>query len=132
MICDCDGDPPLFYRSSVLRARGTHKCFECAGVISPGESYEYVAGKWDGEVESFRTCERCYDLRVWVKNSVPCFCWAHGNMLDDARAAIEAARRRAPDEARGLRFGFLRRKALIVRHVARVLTLAAPAREARP
>lgn len=76
----------------------------------PGETYERVFGVWEGNASRFRTCQKCVDLRQWVKNNVPCFCWAHGSMIDDAKEAIEAACERASEETRGLRFGFLRKR----------------------
>ncbi len=108
MNCACDYDPPSFYSRDVRRARKQHKCFECGGAIFPGDKYEYVSGKWDWFSE-FHTCSRCSDLRTWVTNNLPCFCWAHGNMLEDAREAVEDAHFRARDEVKGIRFGLARR-----------------------
>lgn len=114
--CSCDYDVPSFYSRSVHRAtRKSHKCYECAHVIVPGEKYEYVSGLWDGNFSYFKTCQGCIDLRTWVKNNVPCLCWAHGNMIEDCREAIEEAAYRAPEETVGLRFGFLRRKVMMDR-----------------
>jgi hypothetical protein len=107
--CYCDYDPPSFFRSHIARARKQHECYECRGPIRPGDQYEYAAGLWDGDFMTFKTCERCRDLRTWVKNNLPCFCWSYGNMRDDAAEAIEAARDHAPQETQGLKFGFLRR-----------------------
>jgi hypothetical protein len=107
--CLCDYDPPEFYRSVVRTARRSHQCDECPGTISSGERYEYVSGRWEGFFSTFKTCARCLDIRMWTKNNVPCVCWAHGNMIDDCKEAIDAAAWRAPEETRGLRFGFLRR-----------------------
>lgn len=106
--CTCDYDAPSFYSRAIRKARKEHKCEECSGVIRPGESYEYVCGKWEW-VDSFKTCERCVDIRQWVKNNVPCLCWAHGNMIEDCKEAVVEAQYRAKDETRGLYFGFLRR-----------------------
>jgi hypothetical protein len=61
---------------------------------------------------TFRTCEPCYDLRVWVKNNVPCLCIMHDNMDEEMTIAVDEARYRAPEETVGLKFGFLRRKVL--------------------
>lgn len=108
--CACDYDPATVYSSAVRTARKPHRCEECGSKIEPGGKYEYVFGIWEGDVSIFKTCEACLDLRQWVKNNVPCFCWAHGNMLEDARETIEEACFRAPLETAGLRFGFLRRK----------------------
>jgi len=46
------------------------------------------------------------------QNSVPCFCWSHGNLNEQMRDTIDDAAHRAGDEARGLRFGFVRRVVL--------------------
>lgn len=118
--CYCDYDLPEVWRSSVVKARKEYRCEECAYRIKPGEKYEYVWGIWEGCQGSFRTCAHCLELRRWVKNSLPCFCWAHGNLLDDCRNAIEDAYDRARDEVRGLRFGYLR---LRVKH-KRLMLLA--------
>lgn len=109
--CVCDYDPPSFYHQEIRKARKPHKCNECGTPILPGERYEHVRAKWD-YVDNLDTCERCLDIRQWVKNNVPCFCWAHGNMIEDAKEAVEEAHFRAPSETVGLRFGFLRRIAL--------------------
>lgn len=109
MSCYCDYDPASFYVRDIRRARKRHVCEECNGIISPGEKYEHVTGKWD-DVATFKTCSRCVDLRTWVKNNVPCFCWAHGRMLDDAHEAVLEAHYRAGEEVAGIRFGFLRRR----------------------
>jgi hypothetical protein len=107
--CYCDYDPPVFHSRAVRKARKNHKCYECRSPIFSGEQYEYVTGKWDGDIEVFKTCQHCVDLRIWVQNNVPCLCWGHGNMFDDLRDAIEDACDRAPSETVGLRFGFMRR-----------------------
>lgn len=78
-------------------------------MILPGDRYENVFGVWDGSASTFRTCERCYDLRVWVRNNVPCLCCMHGDADTGMKEAINEAYHRAPDEVVGLRFGFLRR-----------------------
>jgi hypothetical protein len=107
--CSCDYDCPEFYVAEHRRARTAHRCDECQRSIEPGERYEHVRGKWDGQVGSFDTCTRCLALREWVAAHVPCFCWAHGNLLDDA---IETARAYA-DQAPGLLFGAYRRELAI-------------------
>lgn len=111
--CYCDDDPPSVYISSTPRARKRYSCEECGSPILPGDHYEKVFGVWDGSAATFRTCERCFDLRTWVRNNVPCLCWMHGDGDTSMREAIADAYHRAPDEVVGLRFGFLRR--MIVR-----------------
>jgi hypothetical protein len=110
--CACDYDPAEFYFSEVRTARKSHVCEECAAPIMPGDKYEYVFGKWEGYVSIFKTCERCRDIRQWVKNNVPCLCWAHGTTIEDCKNAVDDAAHRAPTETAGLRFGLLRRIAM--------------------
>lgn len=109
MDCSCDFDPAEFYSSEMRRARKQYRCEECPGHILPGEMHEYVSGKWDGYFSAFRTCQRCVDLRQWVKNNVPCLCWMHGNSDESLKEAVDGAYRRARDEVTGLKFGLLRR-----------------------
>lgn len=110
--CYCDyGDVTTeFYVARIRKARKERRCYECNGVILPGDKYEYVSAKWDGEIDTVSTCEHCRDLRVWTKNNVHCLCVMHGNQDEENDAAIENAITRAPDETRGLKFGYLRRK----------------------
>lgn len=116
MDCYCDYDPPEFFSSSTPRARRAHKCYECSGAITPGERYERAAGKWDGYFSTFVTCERCYNIRTWVQNNLPCFCWAYGNVIDDAIEAVREAAFGAPAETAGLRFGLGRLLVKLRRH----------------
>lgn len=110
--CYCDYVPATFYKQEVRRARKQHRCEECCGIISVDEQYENVSGMWDGYIDTFKTCVRCLDIRVWVKNNVPCLCWQHQSMIEDCEEAIKEACWRAPDETKGLWFGFLRRRIL--------------------
>lgn len=87
--CHCDFEMPEFYMAAARLARTEHRCYECFRAIHPGERYETVASKYDGAFSSVATCSRCLALREWVQAHVPCFCWAHGSMLDDAKDAID-------------------------------------------
>lgn len=109
--CSCDYERPEFYARSTHRARVAHKCCECGVRILPGELYEVVRGKWDGDFGQFKTCCRCLALREWVVAHVPCSCWAHGNMREDVLTDAEHWGMQAP----GLLFGALRREVLIRR-----------------
>jgi hypothetical protein len=105
--CSCDYDAPAFYNKAIRRARKEHKCCECGGRILPGDQYEHVAGVWEGNFDTFMTCERCHDIWMWTKNNVPCLCWAHGNRIEDCKETIFGGPNNT--ETVGLRFGFLRR-----------------------
>ena len=104
--CSCDYDPPSVFSSKMVKARKQHRCDECRRRISAGERYSYVFGVWDGYANSFHICANCEEIRSFVSINIPCFCWAYGNMLEDAREAVEAAYMRARDEVRGLAFGY--------------------------
>jgi hypothetical protein len=110
--CYCDYDAPQAYYSKMRKARRPHRCCECPGRIKPGEMYEYHSGIMDGSPFDGHTCLRCVEIREWMKANVPCFCWAHGNMIEDARETAQSAHEQAGDEVAGLRFGLLRRIAL--------------------
>lgn len=112
MSCDCDVETASSYDCAMRTATGPLVCCECGGAIAPGETYEHVVGVWPAvsdAAETLHTCTACIDIRRWVAGNLPCFCWAHETMLDDAHEAVAAAARRAPDETAGLRFGLLRR-----------------------
>ena len=117
--CSCDyGDTPVFCSVAQPRARKSYHCDECGGPILPGEKYERVSALWyrGDDIDTIITCERCYDLRMWVKNNVPCLCIMHGNMDEEMSSAIDDAYDRACEEVVGLKFGFLRRKLMRDRH----------------
>jgi hypothetical protein len=62
--CCYDYDPPEFYRAVIRTARHAHRCCECGEEIAPGRKYECVTGKWDGRLDSFKTCARCVNVRT--------------------------------------------------------------------
>lgn len=66
MECACycdDGAAPEFLSTSFHTARKQRACSECGELIRPGDKYEYVRGKWDGEFDAFHTCVGCQRLR---------------------------------------------------------------------
>jgi len=51
--CSCvyvgpEEDGNEFLKEKMVVAKKDYKCGECHNVISIGEKYEYVSGKWDG------------------------------------------------------------------------------------
>ena len=80
MMCECrDYDPPAFLRERKVKANKPHECCECLGTIEPGKTYQNSSGKWDGRLETFRTCLGCLDLakRFGVT------CWCFGMLMDE-------------------------------------------------
>lgn len=123
--CYCDNDPPSFYKARIVKAKTRHVCDECGRPILMGESHEYAFGTYGGgENYTPRTCSHCLDIRRFVANNIPCFCWAHGGMLDAAHECVEDAYVRAGDEVRGVRFG-LGRLFIKARRAAKQARLAA-------
>lgn len=60
---DYDAERPDFYNQSMVKARKEHRCHECRDPILKGTRYEAVTGKWDGRVETYRTCVSCVEIR---------------------------------------------------------------------
>lgn len=112
MECYCDYELPSAYDARVVKARKSHACEECGRVIEAGEQYERASGIWDGDPpQTFKTCRHCLELRQYIAAHVPCFCWAHGNMIQDAIDTIE----NFESESAGLLFGAGRRLVAIRR-----------------
>ena len=61
--CDWDDGPAEFFEESNPIARKQHKCVECREMIQPGERYERVKGRWEGEYSSHATCIPCQRIR---------------------------------------------------------------------
>lgn len=54
---------PSFCNQIHRVAKKTHICTECGGEILPLDVYEYVSGKWDGDIRQFKTCTHCEQSR---------------------------------------------------------------------
>jgi hypothetical protein len=52
-----------FWDSKIVKARKPHKCYECRREIPVGAQYEYVAGKYDGDFFTHKTCLVCAEIR---------------------------------------------------------------------
>ncbi len=102
MGCSCDYDLPDFYDKRLVKARLPHYCSECGCVIAPGEQYERVSGKWDGEVYTFKTCRQCRQIRNEF-STMKCFCWAHGGLWEAVQEQLAEA-----DYTPGGKFSFYR------------------------
>lgn len=107
--CYCDYEPAEVYVQTPRLARKVHRCSECGKAIEKGEVYERVFAIWEGDPNDMPMCFHCLSLIEFVEASVPCFCWTHGNLHEDVRETVDAY----AHEADGLRFGWLRRQAMI-------------------
>jgi len=78
-MCCTDYDVPEFFQSTWHTARKEHRCCECRQPITVGQRYERIAGKWEGQFDTFSTCEKCADLRDSLNDVT---CPAIGNLVE--------------------------------------------------
>lgn len=68
----CDYDPPEFFWCRTPKARKEHKCGECGIKILKGEIYQVFTGKWDGNMDTYKSCLPCAQLYDYAqKNEIP-------------------------------------------------------------
>lgn len=62
--CSCeDGEPLDILSQQIIRARKSHRCFECGREIHAGDQYEKIKGvDCDGH-STFKTCLFCARVR---------------------------------------------------------------------
>lgn len=66
-MCDFD-EYPDFYNSAWRRARKGHDCCACGETIRAGDLYRHTTGKWDGTVETFKSCARCWSMLMTIND----------------------------------------------------------------
>lgn len=88
MSCYCDAEYPEFYNSRLIIARKKHICYECGMHILKNEQYEHVSGKWNGEIQVYKTCKDCLDLR-FILETTKCYCLVHGELFEDFNEKIQ-------------------------------------------
>jgi len=84
--CDCgyDGDRAEFMSEKIVCAKKSHTCCECFEPIEPGEKYERVDGKWDGHMDTYKTCLTCVRIRDDY-----CSSWIYGELRQTLIECIE-------------------------------------------
>lgn len=60
-ISDAEGPSAFSFKYRV--ARKEHRCCECRCLISPGDTYLYESGIWEGAPTQFKTCLACESVR---------------------------------------------------------------------
>lgn len=78
-----DGEMPEFCHDSTPRAKKEYKCCECGRTISIGEKYGKARGVWNGEFQTFKTCEHCLIARDWIQDE--CGSFIYGMLAEDLR-----------------------------------------------
>lgn len=59
----CNYDGPEAFSINYPRARKKHRCCECREIIPAGVEYERVWGIWWGNMDTFKTCMICVEIR---------------------------------------------------------------------
>ena len=67
-----------FHTSVKRKAIKNHRCCECGRTINRGETYEYVSGKWDSYIGTYKTCGDCLSIR----NTFFCDGWLYEGMTE--------------------------------------------------
>ena len=65
-MCCLHGGYPDLYREETRRANREHRCCACRETIRRGDRYVVIAGKWDGEFQSFKQCLRCHVMMTGI------------------------------------------------------------------
>jgi hypothetical protein len=58
-----DYEPWDFYEEKIVKARKEHKCCECYRPIPVGTQYERITGKCCGDIDKYKTCLECMNIR---------------------------------------------------------------------
>ena len=90
MGCSCitvdyDDGPEFYSEYNVKKARKDHHCCECRGTIKKGDSYEVIAGMWEGDFQIYKTCLDCQSIRKEF------FCggaFVFGEILNDLKESL--------------------------------------------
>lgn len=84
-MCDCDCEYPEFFIDKWVKARKAHRCGECRRTIKAADTYYRVTGKWDGEVNSFVQCGRCFNVKKALEARYKDCCVPFGCVVEHLR-----------------------------------------------
>lgn len=79
-MCDYE-ESPTFQNEKIIQARKIHKCTECHKIIKVKEKYLKIVGKWAGEIDTFKLCQQCIDIRDYAFELDLCI-W-YGEMINE-------------------------------------------------
>jgi hypothetical protein len=74
---------PGFSDTTNPKARKEHKCCECGRVIKVGEIYNRIAGVWESEFRTYKTCRDCESIRSTFFSS-----WTFTEVIEDLQEYI--------------------------------------------
>lgn len=58
------------FQSVLRKAKKTHKCYECCGIIDIGEKYYNQSGIWSGEPQAYKICVDCEELKKEIEKPI--------------------------------------------------------------
>jgi hypothetical protein len=73
-----------FYEAKIHVARKAYRCEECQEEIKPGQRYERVSAKYDGEFDCLKTCLICCELRT-AFTCEPGYAICHGMLWEEIK-----------------------------------------------
>lgn len=80
LMMDYENDN-VFHSATTRKARKSHRCCECGDPILPGDVYEYVCGKAEGEIFTVKTCAACVEIR----KAFCCGSWVYEMLWESIR-----------------------------------------------
>ncbi len=84
MGCSCDAIMPSFFTKTMRQAVRQHKCSECRRLIQCGERYEFISGKWEGVIHTYKSCSHCLAVRDFLECEAHCYCIEFTSVMSDA------------------------------------------------
>lgn len=75
------------FNDSDRKARKEYKCGECYRTIAKGETYHYEAGKIEGYLDTYRTCQHCMVARKWLLRE--CSGWVYEQVIEEIQEHAE-------------------------------------------
>ena len=96
-------------------ARKAHRCGECGRAVEPGERYERIVAKWDGDLTVSKTCSHCVRARRWLERE--CGGFVYTEVADELAEHWQESAEYRTKELRalimGMRRGWRRRGELL-------------------
>jgi hypothetical protein len=74
-VCENEGEYPEPLTAEWRRARKPHRCYACHEDIRKRDKYHIVVQIYDGEVETFRHCARCWVMASAIQSKTGYVQW---------------------------------------------------------
>jgi hypothetical protein len=83
------GEYSLVLSETRVKARKEHKCGECYRKIEPKETYVRTATIYEGELNAYKTCLQCMEVKHWLARNCDGYVYTH--CYEDLRDHVEKA-----------------------------------------